>query len=63
VDIQYVILGVVILGAIVYAVSRVRRTLRQEESCCGCEGCQLCEEKKKECCAKKKDCQKFGQSK
>ena len=61
---QLVIVGLVIAFAVGYAVWRVRRTLRQDAPCCdGCEGCPFHEEMKKHGCDKKKDCQKFGQSK
>jgi len=69
-DFQIIIVALIIGCAVIYAASRVRRSLRHDSPCCGCNGCELCEEmKKKGCnmkkeeCKKKKDCQKFGQSK
>jgi hypothetical protein len=55
---QYIIITVVLALAVGYAVWRIRRTLQNEATCCGCEGCAL----KNQCCDKK-TCEKFGQSK
>ncbi|MBO6056942.1 MAG: FeoB-associated Cys-rich membrane protein [Bacteroidales bacterium] len=67
---QFLLVSAIVLGAVIYAVRRLRRSVRQDSPCCGCEGCELCKEwqqnarsTKKQCCEKKKDCQKFAQSK
>ena len=55
---QYCVIIIVLVVAVGYAGWRIRRTLRSDTTCCGCEGCAL----KNQCCDKK-NCEKFGRSK